>query len=158
MNCNKKSRFTPFFALWKYTKFNSGSIFNYVANPYRVHHLQVFERNSLFAWGQNRRRSYLREKIEEIQTSRKTGRKVVGHECLWACKHSCTIMLQDENKTGYLAGYFEPTDDAAEAIVDWCDAHEKSDDGAVPFAEWPQGMRGHFIARIPKFENGVHDE
>ena len=100
----------------------------------------------------------LREKIEEIQTSRKTGRKVVGHECLWACNHSCTIMLQDKNKTGYLAGYFEPTDDAAEAIVDWCDAHEKSDDGAVPFAEWPQGMRGHFIARIPKFENGVQDE
>ena len=63
-------------------------------------------------------------------------------------------MLQDDEKTGYLAGDFEPEDKDALAILDWCDAHKRSNDGAVPFAEWPKGIRGHFIARIPKAKSG----
>ena len=38
---------------------------------------------------------------------------------------------------------------AAEAIVDWFDLHGASEDGWVSFRQWPDGMRGHFIARMP---------
>ena len=91
----------------------------------------------------------LLKSLETLRDKRETRLKIVGHECLWACKHSCTVLLEDEKRTGYLAGYFSPEDKDAEAILDWCAAHDKTEDGNVPFIEWPQGMRGHFIARIP---------
>ena len=91
----------------------------------------------------------LRNLLEDSRSVRGLSLDIVGHECLWACKHSCAVLLEDEKRTGYLAGYFSPEDKDAQAILDWCEAHERTEDGNVPFIEWPQGMRGHFIARIP---------
>lgn len=87
--------------------------------------------------------------LEDSRSVRGLSLDIVGHECLWACKHSCAVLLEDEKRTGYLAGYFSPGDKDAQAILDWCEAHDRTEDGNVPFIEWPQGMRGHFIARIP---------
>ncbi len=49
----------------------------------------------------------------------------------------------------YLAGGFKPDREAAEAILAWFDLHGQSERGEVPFRAWPNGMRGHFIARLP---------
>lgn len=92
----------------------------------------------------------LRNLLEDSRSVRGLSLDIVGHECLWACKHSCAVLLEDEKRTGYLAGYFSPEDKDAQAILDWCEAHDRTEDGNVPFIEWPQGMRGHFIARIPR--------
>lgn len=92
----------------------------------------------------------LKECLDLLAERRNQKIEIKGHECLWACKHSCTILLEDQTRTGYLAGNFKPDEESAEAILDWCAAHAKSEDGSVPFIEWPQGMRGHFIARLPK--------
>lgn len=91
----------------------------------------------------------LRNRLQELCNIRGHSLDIVGHECLWACKHSCAVLLEDDKRTGYLAGYFAPEDKDAEAILSWCEAHDRTEDGNVPFIEWPQGMRGHFIARIP---------
>ena len=42
-----------------------------------------------------------------------------------------------------------PTAEAAEAIVDFARRYAASPDGAVPYRDWPEGMKGHFIARLP---------
>jgi predicted metal-binding protein len=75
--------------------------------------------------------------------------RVIRHECLWACRQSCVVLIQAAGKTGYLAGRFEADAAAAKAILDWAAAYGRSADGAVPYAEWPEGVKGHFIARIP---------
>jgi predicted metal-binding protein len=80
------------------------------------------------------------------------GRKdvAVGRQaCLWSCTRHCNVLLQDSERYSYLAGGFVPGRDAAEAILAWFDLHGQSATGEVPFRTWPQGMRGHFIARIP---------
>jgi len=74
--------------------------------------------------------------------------ELIAQECLWACRHSCSVLVQSAGRTGYLAGRFEPDAAAAEAILDWCQAYGESG-GQVPFEHWPEGMKGHFIARIP---------
>lgn len=71
------------------------------------------------------------------------------HDCLWACKRGCAVTVQSDDKMGYLAGDFLPNDAAAAAILAWCAQIEKSKDGIVPFANWPDGMKGKFIARLP---------
>jgi predicted metal-binding protein len=75
--------------------------------------------------------------------------RIIRHECLWACRDSCAVLIQSAGKTGYLAGGFEAGTAAAEAILDWSAAYAERSDGVVPYAQWPDGMKGHFIARIP---------
>lgn len=75
--------------------------------------------------------------------------EIQKQDCLWACSDHCNVVLSDSERFSYLAGRFEPKRDAAEAIVEWFDKHGESNTGQVPFRQWPDGMRGHFIARIP---------
>ena len=91
----------------------------------------------------------LLEAIRTAAGNRSADVKLVGQECLWACRHSCSVLVQSAGRTGYLTGRFEPNAVAAEAILDWCQAYGESDGGEVPFDRWPEGMKGHFIARIP---------
>lgn len=72
-------------------------------------------------------------------------------ECLWSCERHCNVWLFDSHRFSYLAGRFRPERESAEAIIDWFDLHGASEKGWVPFRAWPQGMRGHFIARLPAF-------
>lgn len=75
---------------------------------------------------------------------------IVRHECLWACTQPCAVLIQSPGRTGYLAGRFAPNAASARALLDWADAYGQSEDGAVRYRLWPEGMKGHFIARIPQ--------
>jgi len=74
---------------------------------------------------------------------------VQRQECLWSCTRHCNVWLRDTEKFSYLAGGFSPERTSAEAIIDWFDLHGASEEGWVAFRQWPDGMRGHFIARLP---------
>ncbi|MCB1381018.1 MAG: DUF1636 domain-containing protein [Alphaproteobacteria bacterium] len=69
--------------------------------------------------------------------------------CLWNCKRHCSVILRDAARFTYFTGDHEPTRPQAEAILDWFVAHGETATGEVPFRQWPDRMRGHFIARIP---------
>lgn len=90
--------------------------------------------------------------LEAGATGTSAAIRIIRHECLWACRNSCAVLVQAPGKTGYLAGRFEASAAAAEAILDWAGAYGESADGAVRYARWPDGIKGHFIARIPASE------
>lgn len=69
--------------------------------------------------------------------------------CLWNCTRHCSVVLCDDERFSYFTGNHEPTRPQAEAILDWFAAHGASQTGEVPFRQWPDRMRGHFISRIP---------
>ncbi|WP_313534760.1 DUF1636 domain-containing protein [Sphingomonas sp.] len=69
--------------------------------------------------------------------------------CLFACNEHCTVHLRAPDKVGYVLGRFTPGVEAAGAILDYAVAYAASDHGKVPFAQWPQGVKGHFIVRVP---------
>ena len=69
--------------------------------------------------------------------------------CLFACTSHCTVHLRAPGKMGYLLGRFSPTREDATALLDYADAHRRSADGVVGFADWPEGVKGRFIARLP---------
>ncbi len=69
--------------------------------------------------------------------------------CLWNCKRHCSVILRDDERFTYFTGDHVPERAQAEAIVEWFTAHGATDTGEVPFRQWPDRMRGHFIARIP---------
>ncbi len=74
---------------------------------------------------------------------------VERQECLWSCSEHCNVLLRDTEKFSYLTGRFAPERESAESLLEWFDMHGQSDEGTVSFRQWPDGMRGHFIARLP---------
>ncbi|MDF0488728.1 DUF1636 domain-containing protein [Sphingomonas sp. H39-1-10] len=69
--------------------------------------------------------------------------------CLFACTEFCTVHLRAPDKVGYVLGRFTPDAEAARAILDYAVEYAASEHGRVPFARWPQGVKGHFITRTP---------
>lgn len=69
--------------------------------------------------------------------------------CLMGCTHGCNVAIQAMGKLSYTLGKFEPSEEAAEAIIGYGTLHAQSDSGQVPYREWPQGVKGHFITRHP---------
>jgi predicted metal-binding protein len=69
--------------------------------------------------------------------------------CLWNCTRPCSVVLRDDQRFSYVTGGNTPTAAQAEAILAWFDLHGQSETGEVPFRQWPDLMRGHFIARMP---------
>jgi predicted metal-binding protein len=92
----------------------------------------------------------LLEEMRRLLADRKrTDVSIERQACLWACTRHCNVAIRDSERFSYLAGDFKPVRESAEAILEYFDLHGLSARGEVPFRQWPQGMRGHFIARLP---------
>lgn len=72
-------------------------------------------------------------------------------KCLMACSRACTLHLRQPGKMGYVLGGLGPETEHLEAVVDYLRGYLASDDGVVPFRQWPQGVKGKFVARVPAF-------
>lgn len=79
-------------------------------------------------------------KIAKLKTRR--------HSCLMGCIRACNVVIQGPDKVNYVLGMFEPNIEQAQAIVDYATLHKNSDNGQVPYRQWPQGVKGHFTSRI----------
>jgi predicted metal-binding protein len=70
--------------------------------------------------------------------------------CLWACKRSCAVAVRSVSRVGYVIAELEPTALVAHALLDYAARYARSEDGAVPYREWPAALKGHFLCRFPK--------
>ncbi|MFQ5624291.1 MAG: DUF1636 family protein [Paracoccaceae bacterium] len=77
------------------------------------------------------------------------GVRIRRHSCLMGCGNGCNVSIQATGKLCYVLGHFRPDGDSAEAILDYAAKHATSATGQVPYREWPQGVKGHFVARLP---------
>lgn len=69
--------------------------------------------------------------------------------CLFSCSRHCAVHIRAPGKVGYVLGDFTPDAEAARAILAYAAHHAASTEGVVRYADWPQGVKGHFIVRIP---------
>jgi predicted metal-binding protein len=76
--------------------------------------------------------------------------QVSSVRCLWACKRSCAVAVRSTSRVGYVIADLEPTELTAQALLDYATRYAHSEDGAVPFREWPALLKGHFLCRFPK--------
>ena len=89
--------------------------------------------------------------LRDIQAADPRYRDIAVQEmpCLFACSDHCTVHIRAPGKVGYVLGRFTPDAEAARAILDYSLHHAASEEGRVPFRDWPQGVKGHFIVRVP---------
>lgn len=69
--------------------------------------------------------------------------------CLFACAEACTVHLRGPDRVGYVMGRFTPDDDSARAILDYARHYAASAEGQVPYRDWPAGVKGHVLVRVP---------
>ncbi|WP_298360423.1 DUF1636 domain-containing protein [uncultured Litoreibacter sp.] len=79
--------------------------------------------------------------VEGVETRR--------HSCLMGCARGCNVAIQGAGKLNYTLGEFEATADAAAGIVGYAALHAESETGQVPYRQWPQEVKGHFVTRQP---------
>ncbi len=72
--------------------------------------------------------------------------------CLMACNRHCTVHLRAPGKISYVIGDFEPVAESAETLLDYARNYQQSETGMVPYKTWPEGIKGHFVARVPPLE------
>ncbi|WP_138464867.1 DUF1636 domain-containing protein [Poseidonocella sp. HB161398] len=77
---------------------------------------------------------------------------VRGVSCLMGCEHGCNAAVSDHGKLTYVLGRFEGSAEDAAALAEFAGGHAASESGQVPFRQWPQGVKGHFIARVPPLD------
>lgn len=96
-------------------------------------------------------------RAEQAADGRLDGFAIEEMACLFNCTQHCSIHLRAPGKIGYVLGRFEPTAEAARAILDYAVAYMTSEEGVVPYRQWPEGVKGHFIVRVPPAGKVVHD-
>ncbi|WP_137702461.1 DUF1636 family protein [Marimonas lutisalis] len=97
------------------------------------------------------------EKLAALIEAAAEGRAVKTRRvsCTMGCERACNVIVQAPGKIGYSLGKFEPVDADAQAIVDYAEMHAETETGQVPFRQWPQGVKGHFVSRqvpVPQAE------
>jgi predicted metal-binding protein len=83
------------------------------------------------------------------------GIAVRRQSCLMGCERHCNTAVAAPGKLTYVLGAFRPGLEAAEAVVAYACLHRDSPTGQVPLRQWPKGVRGHFMARIPAIGGGA---
>jgi predicted metal-binding protein len=73
--------------------------------------------------------------------------------CLMACDNHCTIHMRSPRRINYVAGRFSAEATSALDIITFFNLYQNSETGQVPYKQWPQGIKGHFISRTPPFED-----
>ncbi|MFV0335628.1 MAG: DUF1636 family protein [Tropicimonas sp.] len=79
--------------------------------------------------------------------------RVRGVACLMGCNHGCNAAISAPDKMTYVLGRFDGNATDARALVDYALLHAESSGGIVPFRQWPAGVKGHFIARVPPLDD-----
>ena len=93
------------------------------------------------------------ERVERLAEGRRVKTRRVS--CLMGCAHGCNVAIQADGKLAYTLGRFAPDDAAAAAIVDYAELHANSETGLIPYNQWPEGVKDHFVTRhlpLPKDE------
>ena len=93
----------------------------------------------------------LADLLRDVQKARPDYAAVAIQEmpCLFACGEHCTVHLRAPDKISYVLGRFAPTLKDATAILDYAAQYAASPEGVVPYRQWPEGVKGHFITRMP---------
>lgn len=89
--------------------------------------------------------------LREVQSTdpELAGVAVQEMPCLFACQRHCAVHIRAPGRIGYVLGDFAPTEADARAILEYAVRHAASAEGVVPYGDWPQGVKGHFITRTP---------
>jgi predicted metal-binding protein len=88
-------------------------------------------------------------KAELLEHPLKGHLELQSMSCLFACSQHCCVYLRSPRRVGYVLSRFEPSPGHARALLEYAALYLETGDGILPYARWPAGIKGHFLARVP---------
>ncbi len=85
--------------------------------------------------------------LVEAETNGDSSVRMRRMSCLMGCGKGCNVVIQSRDKVSYTLGDFVPDKAAAEAIAKYARLHAVSESGVVPYRQWPDAVKGHFVTR-----------
>ncbi len=73
--------------------------------------------------------------------------------CLMSCRRPCAVAVRAAGRMSYVLGDLPPDGTTVETLTAYLRAYAETPDGIVPFRQWPQGVKGRFVSRIPPLED-----
>lgn len=77
--------------------------------------------------------------------------------CLWTCDHPCVVALSSSQKSTYVLANIPVTEDAvgeaAKALLHLSEHYLDSQDGSIPWKQFPDILQTNIVARIPLSEH-----
>lgn len=73
--------------------------------------------------------------------------------CLMICRRPCAVAVRSAARMSYVLGDFAPDEMTVETLTAYLRAYAATEDGIVPFKQWPQGVKGRFVSRLPPLED-----
>ncbi|WP_250123538.1 DUF1636 domain-containing protein [Chroococcidiopsis sp. CCMEE 29] len=80
--------------------------------------------------------------------SRQSELEIQAVGCLWTCSHPCAVALSSPNKPTYLFTNLPPLE-TADALIQFGEHYLDSNDGDVPWKQFPEVLQSAEIAKIP---------
>ncbi|MBP2298929.1 DUF1636 domain-containing protein [Azospirillum picis] len=78
--------------------------------------------------------------------------------CLMSCRRPCAVAVRSAERMSYVLGDLPPDDSAVETLTAYLRAYAQTEDGVVPFRNWPQGVKGRFISRMPPLDRAPAEQ
>ncbi len=75
--------------------------------------------------------------------------RVSTMRCLMSCRRPCVVHIRSPGRMGYVLGDLAPERSAVEALVGYLRTYGETDSGVVAYRDWPDGVKGRFVARVP---------
>ena len=72
--------------------------------------------------------------------------------CLMTCGRPCAVAVRSARRMSYVLADFAPDEASAETLAAYLRAYAATTDGIVPFRQWPQGVKGRFVSRLPPLD------
>lgn len=72
--------------------------------------------------------------------------------CLMSCRRPCAVAVRSAGRMSYVLGDLPADDTAVETLTAYLRAYAETPDGIVPFRQWPQGVKGRFVSRLPPLD------
>lgn len=82
--------------------------------------------------------------------------------CLWTCDHPCAIALSASNKSTYLLAKVPVAEgllsETAMAVLHFSQLYLDSQDGTIPWKQFPEILQTKIVARIPSINPTTANE
>lgn len=80
--------------------------------------------------------------------SRQAELEIQAVGCLWVCQHPCAVALSGSHKSTYLFTNL-PLLESATALLQFAELYLDSEDGAIPWKQFPNVLKTDLVAQIP---------
>lgn len=84
-----------------------------------------------------------------LQENPIAGVQISSTKCMMSCSRSCNVHIRSRGKISYVIGDLKTEQAYLQMLRDYLELYQESETGQVAYKQWPELIKGKFVARLP---------